>query len=261
MNKTNINFNSLSQEERAVIRQKNVTDFPGAFVDPASIKRSNPTVANKTVHQDYPILDSTGHFTKAKVLMLDPPWNIQQKGKLGAQQHYDLLNLEEIAKLPINDLLEENGAVFLWVTNAVLPFAFDLLKRWGLEYRSVYTFCKPRLGLGVYLRNSTEQLLLATKGKAPVQFHGQMNWGLHPLQSHSAKPEEIYEIIERLYPGPYLELFARARHPGWHTWGYESPGGSDIVIPGFPVPSYTFDLSNIHPEIQMKLKNSGAGDA
>jgi hypothetical protein len=34
------------------------------------------------------------------------------------------------------------------------------------------------------------------------------------------KPEQ-YAIIERCSPGPYLELFARRRRPGWQVWGNE----------------------------------------
>ena len=38
-------------------------------------------------------------------------------------------------------------------------------------------------------------------------------------REHSRKPDEFYEIIERCSPGPYLELFARERTPGWTQWG------------------------------------------
>jgi hypothetical protein len=33
----------------------------------------------------------------------------------------------------------------------------------------------------------------------------------------------VYRRIERLYPGPYLELFARKPRDGWTTWGDELP--------------------------------------
>ena len=52
----------------------------------------------------------------------------------------------------------------------------------------------------------------------------------------------IYAIIERLYKNrDYLELFARERHqhPRWSIWGNEAEGGSDIYIPGYPVPEYS----------------------
>lgn len=51
------------------------------------------------------------------------------------------------------------------------------------------------------------------------------------------EPEEFYDIVERVSPGPYLELFARRSRPGWKIWGNEVP--SDIVIPGYPVPKYS----------------------
>jgi N6-adenosine-specific RNA methylase IME4 len=36
-----------------------------------------------------------------------------------------------------------------------------------------------------------------------------------PRNVHSLKPDEAYRRTEALYPGPYLELFARKRRPGW----------------------------------------------
>jgi len=34
-------------------------------------------------------------------------------------------------------------------------------------------------------------------------------------------------------------LFARRRFPGFDAWGNEAPGGSDLHIPGYPVPAYS----------------------
>lgn len=36
-----------------------------------------------------------------------------------------------------------------------------------------------------------------------------------PRREHSVNPDELYERIERLVAGPYVELFARQRRPGW----------------------------------------------
>ena len=104
----------------------------------------------------------------------------------------------------------------------------------GLTPRSPLTWIKPRFTLGQYLRNATEHVLLGTRGKAPVQFRSQPTWMFAPLQDHSHKPEEQYAVIERVSPGPYLELFARRPHPGWDAWGNQI--ASDIDIPGYPVP-------------------------
>jgi len=40
-------------------------------------------------------------------------------------------------------------------------------------------------------------------------------------EEHSKKPEKVYEIIEQMYDGPYLELFARQERENWVAWGDE----------------------------------------
>ena len=179
---------------------------------------------------------------KFDVAYIDPPWSELQRGTKGAVSHYNLMTDEEIRNMPIADLLRENSACFLWSTNASLPVALDILKHWGFTYRGYYFWGKSQMGLGYYFRNASEVMLLGTRGKMPVDFKNQVNWNLLPRQEHSKKPEEIYAIIERLYKNrDYIELFARERHqhPRWSIWGNEAEGGSDIYIPGYPVPEYS----------------------
>ena len=174
---------------------------------------------------------------KYKTILADPPWDINQKGKRGAARHYPLMTLDQIKAMPVKDLSEENAHLYLWIPNGLLQEGLDVIKAWGFTYRSMLTWAKPRLSLGVYIRNSSETILFATRGHAPVKFHGQGSWMFAPVQEHSHKPEEQFAIIERLSDGPYLELFARRRQPGWDVWGNEID--SDIVIPGYPVPRYS----------------------
>ena len=171
-----------------------------------------------------------------KTVLVDPPWDIQQKGGRGADKKYPLMSLEEIRKMPISDLTEKNAHCWLWVTNNALRFGYEILETWGFAPKSILTWAKPRLGLGQYLRNSTEHMILGVKGKAPVQFKGQSTFLWAPAQSHSHKPEEQYAIIERVSPGPYLELFARRPQHGWDVWGNQIL--SNIRIKGYPVPKY-----------------------
>jgi len=174
------------------------------------------------------------HSKKYRTILADPPWDINQRGTYGAVHKYNLMSLDSIKAMPIADLVEEDAHVWLWCTNATLRHGFDVLEAWGFTPRSVFTWIKPRFTLGVYLRNASEHMILGTRGNAPVRFKGQGTWGFFPLQEHSHKPEEQYAIIERVSPGPYLELFARRRQKNWSAWGNEID--SDIDIPGYPVP-------------------------
>jgi N6-adenosine-specific RNA methylase IME4 len=172
-----------------------------------------------------------------RTILADPPWNIDQTGSRGADKHYGLMTLERIKAMPVAELAADKAHCWLWVTNAALRHGYDVLEAWGFTPRSILTWCKPRLSLGVYLRNATEHLLLGTRGKAPIEFRGQPTWTFAPLQDHSHKPEEQYAIIERLSKPPYLELFARRKpsNPTWDVWGNEID--SDLTMAGYPVPS------------------------
>lgn len=180
--------------------------------------------------------------TRVRTVYADPPWPTYQHGKLGAASKYPLMSMDAIRQMPVGDLVEDDAHLWLWTTNAALEEAYAVARAWGFEPRSIFTWVKPRLGLGNYLRNATEQLLFATKGRAPILFKGQPNWSFLPLQDHSHKPEELFAIIERCSPGPYAELFARRRPPSdkrWLVWGDSI--ASDIEVPGYPVPSYSFE--------------------
>jgi N6-adenosine-specific RNA methylase IME4 len=172
---------------------------------------------------------------KYKTVIVDPPWDILQKGgTYGASRHYGLMTLDQIKALPLQSLTAENSHVWLWCTAASLRSGYEVLEAWQFTPRSIFIWIKPRYTLGVYLRNAAEFVLLGTRGKAPVLFRSQPNWGFFPLQDHSHKPEEFHKIVERVSPGPYLELFARRKQPGFDVWGREVK--SDIDIPGYPVP-------------------------
>lgn len=172
-----------------------------------------------------------------KCILADPPWDHEQKGAYGAVKHYPLMKLEDIKAMPISDLADPEGChLWLWATNASLKYAYEVIEAWGFKAKGILTWVKPNFGLGQYFRNASEHLLIATSGKkAPVLFHSQPSWVFAPKQEHSVKPQEQYAIIERMSPGPYLELFARRGHHGWDVWGNEIV--SDVNLPGYPVPN------------------------
>ena len=77
--------------------------------------------------------------------------------------------------------------------------------------------------MGYATRSNTEVCLLATRG-SPLRLAADVHSVvIAPVGEHSAKPDEVYRCIERLYPGPRLELFARRQREGWTTWGDEIP--------------------------------------
>jgi len=182
---------------------------------------------------------------KYRVVYADPPWGLHQRGKLGAINHYPLMTNERILEMgeAIREIAAENSFCFLWVTNATVPLGIDVLEAWGFRYTSFYFWAKPRFTLGHTFRNAGELLLLGIRGKGTkVAFRSQPNWGFHPLQEHSHKPEEVHHVIERLVggDGPFLELFARRPAPSkkhWDIWGNECEATVSLAKWGYPVPA------------------------
>ena len=57
---------------------------------------------------------------KYATLLLDPPFETMQSGTYGACKHYPLMSVEEVMKMPIGDLAEDNAHCWLWVSNATV---------------------------------------------------------------------------------------------------------------------------------------------
>ena len=157
-------------------------------------------------------------------IVLDPPWDWGDEGDVSqfgrARPRYATMPLTDIAALPIERLSEPNAHIYLWITNRSLPKGFALLDRWGFRYITMLTWCKPSIGMGNYFRGSTEQILFGVRGSLALQRHDVGTWFQAPRgNEHSAKPDTLYELVERCSPGPWLELFARHERQGWTVWG------------------------------------------
>ena len=173
---------------------------------------------------------------KYDVILADPPWSFKSwnantgpKGRTAAK-HYPVMDHADIANFPINDLAKENCALFLWVVWPSLPECMAVGEQWGFTYRTIaWLWAKARrsgfgfhFGLGYYTRANTEPCLLFVKGRMPVAVKDVMALIYSPVREHSRKPDEQYGKIERLYPNmDCVELFARQKREGWHSWGNE----------------------------------------
>jgi N6-adenosine-specific RNA methylase IME4 len=173
------------------------------------------------------------HF---RAILADPPWRFRSWSARGtgrnAVSHYDCLDFEALAALPVADLAADDCALFLWAVDPLLPRALDLITRWGFEFKTV-AFYWIKLngatrrdadyftGLGYWTRANPEQCLLATRGRPKRRAKDVKRLVVEKRREHSRKPDCIRERIERLMAGPYLELFARASRDGWTTWGRE----------------------------------------
>ena len=174
---------------------------------------------------------------KFNTILADPPWRFDNRYQKNSPEYknvyrYSTLGLNDIKKLPVNLIANNPSHLYLWVPNALLLEGLEVMKEWGFQYKNNLIWHKIRKdggpdgrGLGHYFRNTTEIVLFGIKGKKARTLpaaRSQVNFLATRKREHSRKPDEMYEIIERCSPWPYLELFARGERLNWRVWGNEA---------------------------------------
>lgn len=173
-----------------------------------------------------------------RTIVVDPPWRYRttrgitttaKTKKPEAANNYPTMTNAEIAALVLP--AEENAHLYLWTTNPLIfgdgaeePDPASIMAGWGFRYITLLTWVKTgTAGMGYYFRGNTEHCLFGIRGKAPIPPAIRVpNVFTAPKSGHSSKPELFYDIVERVSPSPWLEMFARRNRLGWHTWGNES---------------------------------------
>jgi len=199
---------------------------------------------------------------KYNTILADPPWRFKNSTGKVAPEHkrlsrYPTLTLQEILDIPVNTVATENAHLYLWVPNALLAEGLEVMRKWGFSYKTNIVWFKIRKdggpdgrGVGFYFRNVTELVLFGIKGKKRTLEPGrtQTNIIRTRKREHSRKPDELYDIIERCSPGPYLELFARGIRDGWDAWGNQA----ENYFPNWP--TYSYNSTKIEKEVEVQFK-------
>ncbi|KEJ82790.1 MT-A70 family protein [Oxytricha trifallax] len=145
---------------------------------------------------------------------------------------YDTLTDKQIIEIPI-ELVQEEGFLFMWVTNSKPESALSFFKKHG--YRWIETIVWVKLtkrgtvfkGQGKYIQHGCELCMVGVKGryenvKQFGKFKSSLNVIVEEMREASQKPEALYKIAEKLVPnGPFLEIFGRKHNTrrGWTTMG------------------------------------------
>lgn len=176
---------------------------------------------------------------KYSIIYADPPWQFSNKKtggslKSSAESHYMTTSIEDLKKMPVNEMTEDDAILFMWWVGSMPQEAIDLVKAWGFTLKNMNGIVwnkltrkgNPHFGMGFWTRAGSESILIATKGKikpksrsvravfnaeAQIQFEGK-------ILSHSEKPKQVRDLIIELCGDlPRLEMFAR--DAGWDVFG------------------------------------------
>lgn len=178
----------------------------------------------------------------------------------GAAKNYRVLTVEEIARflddpangferdhetglgIPLRHYLAPDCRLFLWRVASMQQEALDVMRAWGFTLKTEVCWVKLssrsdktawdaeepaegdklHIGMGRTTRAAHEVCLVGQLGKPERLAANIRDVFFAPYERHSGKPEVFYtEIVEKISPGPHMELFARNRRARWTSLGDE----------------------------------------
>ena len=181
-----------------------------------------------------------------RTVVTDPPWQpslgaswkSRMRDKAGPQRFYNTLSVAEI--IALRPRMAKQSHLYIWCLSAHVDWGYEVARAWEAEPITLLTWKKPGLGAGRF-RCNTEHILVARKGPRAGNPFGSggrtsqatagtlFEW---PRGGHSEKPQEFFDLVERLSPAPRLEMFARKPRKGWSVFGNEADG--NVAAPKSP---------------------------
>lgn len=166
-------------------------------------------------------------------ILADPAIPFKTWSRLGEgrtpQAHYKCEAFDKLAAIPVASCAAPDCFLFCWVPLRSVFLVEPLMDAWGFKFSGtafVWVKQNPRgvgwaMGGGYGTRKNAEICWLGRRGEPQRKSKGVRELIIAPRREHSRKPDEVYSRIEALCDGPYLEMNARQRWPGWVCVGDE----------------------------------------
>ncbi len=211
------------------IRETDPDKFNEVVKGEKTIGRALTEIKHERIQKEFevkkasPIPDTT-----YRCIVVDPPWPVdwiprEVRPLQGGELDYPTMTVDEIMAIPVGKLADSDGChVYLWTTQRFLPTAFEVFKAWGVKYQCVLTWIKNVGFTPFSWMYSTEFVLFGRVGSLQLLKVGKRTDFTGKVREHSRKPDEFYDLVREVSPGPRLDMFAREAHDGFETWGNET---------------------------------------
>lgn len=191
--------------------------------------------------------------------------------KRGAASQYSVLDFAALQALDVASITNDKAALALWTPSSLIPEGLGVMQAWGFEFKQTYIWVKTKkeplrsllrdcmkavktegavgalkqsipsfsvdfvlgFGMGRLFRQTHEVVLLGIKGKIYdlLDNKSQRSVSFHPATKHSAKPENLQDSLDLMFPNANkLEMFARRDRKNWTCVGNQCPSSFDEDI-------------------------------
>jgi len=168
------------------------------------------------------------------LVLADPPWRFITRDGVSAvptqaDDPYPTMSLDELKAMDMSFTGAADCVCVMWATAPLLPEAIDMLGAWGFAYKTAGSWAKQSstgrkwaFGTGYIFRSAAEFYVVGMRGSPRLKSKSVRNLIVAPIREHSRKPDDMHVMCEKLFDGPYLELFGRQQRPGWTVVGNEA---------------------------------------
>lgn len=159
---------------------------------------------------------------------LDLPWSNLQSLGTGADDVSSFA--EKLAAVRVGDLCEGHAHLHIWADDKSWAAARQIMEAWGFQFRSLLVGLLPLGQPGDWWVRAHEFLLLGVKGELPFMERNLNSWMRVERDASGRASSRVRRIIERVSPGPYLELYGSQPASGWTIVGMQ--GDSSKTLDG-----------------------------
>lgn len=187
------------------------------------LKRLEDDTLRREIIKAQPVVVPAGKFP---CIVIDPPWPMEkiERDERPNQFGFDYptMSEDELKAWPhIHSKAATNCHLYMWTTHKFLPMALRVVEHWGFSYQCLMTWVK-NVGMTPYSwMYSTEHVLFCRRGYLSLEKLGLRLDFQAKVREHSRKPEEFYELVRQVSPGPRLDVFSRESREGFEQLGNE----------------------------------------
>lgn len=204
-----------------------ITEWAESQRDESSLKLARihgaVTASKRRIHEKLVIDLPDGEYS---VIVIDPPWPMEkiEREEAPTQTGFDYPTMDEDELAAMELPAADDCHLWMWTTHRFLPMALRLIPQWNFKYVCTFVWHKPGgfqpYGLPQY---NCEFALYCRRGSP--QFHMTKDFPAcfsAPRGKHSEKPEQFYQMVNRVTRGNRIDMFNRRRIKGFDGWGNEA---------------------------------------